>query len=525
VGTRSTQVALLVLLSLGAACSSGGGGTPGGGGPTRSLSGTVTYDFVPATYDPSTGGGTLEFAAATARPVRAGTVQVRKGTTVLATTTTDAAGHYALSFTEPAGTAQVAVLALAESTGPLIQVVDNTDGKAIWAMGAVLGPSTTTVNLHAAHGWTGTAYAATARAAAPFAILDSMYTAARAFLAVRSPVFPDLVVNWSPNNTPTSGNKAVGEIGTSHFAPSENQIYILGQEGIDTDEFDTHVIVHEWGHYFEKNLSRSDSPGGPHSGGEPLDPRLAFGEGYGNAIAAILLPEAIYADTRWDNGGNIVAFGFDAETAHADDPSPGPFSEMTVMRLLYDLWDAGASEGFDGVAVGLGPIFDVLVGAERTTQAFTTIGSFIAGLKAHPGMTAGTLTAIDALLLHYNIGPITDAWGTGDSNLVAMYQSVTPPVSGTLNLDGRYRWNEAPQHRYFVLAGDGSTVRVTATSTQDVGLFVYRAGTQVTYADSYLSGTETADVPTTPGALYVVDLVGFGATTGAYSVDLQFTIL
>jgi hypothetical protein len=240
-----------VVAGLALACSSGGGGNKTSGGGPRSLAGTVTYDFVPALYNPSTHAGGLNFAGAIRKPVRAATVQVMKGSTVLATTNTDASGHYALSFTEPAGSDTLAVVAIAESTGPVIHVVDNTDGKATWAIGAAVGATATTQDLHAAHGWTGTAYDPAARTAAPFAILDSMYTAARAFLAVRSVAFPELVVNWSPDNTPAAGQLTLGQIGTSHFSPSENQIYVLGKQGIDADEFDAHVIVHEWAHYFE----------------------------------------------------------------------------------------------------------------------------------------------------------------------------------------------------------------------------------------------------------------------------------
>jgi hypothetical protein len=507
----------------------GGNATQGfaesvGGGP-RALSGTVTYDFVPATYNPATHAGTLSFAGATQRPVRAATVQVMKGATVLATTTTDGVGHYALSFTEPAGADPLQVVALAESTAPAIQVVDNTDQGAVWAVGASLDAVTTTKNLHATHGWTGTGYDAATRTAAPFAILDSMYTAARAFLAVRTFTFPGLVVNWSPNNAPTAGNPSLGQIGTSHFSPLENQIYILGKAGVDTDEFDSHVIVHEWGHYFEKNLSRSDSPGGPHGGGDVLDPRIAFGEGYGNALASMLLPESVYADTLW-SGGSIVAFGFDAETepTPTDDPTPGAFSETTVMRLLYDLFDAGAVEGFDGVGVGLGVIYDVLTGPERTTQALTTIGSFVAGLKAHASVTATTRTAIDTLLAHYSIGPITDEWGTGDPNLAAMYIAVPSfPATNRIFLGGGFESNKWQQNQYYVFTGNGSTVTVSATSTEDVGLVVYQAGVVVGTADVSYSGTETVHVSTTSGKPYVVSLVGFGATPGDYQVDLQFT--
>ena len=96
-----------------------------------------------------------------------------------------------------------------------------------------------------------------------------------------SQVFPALKINWSVNNIPVSGNKAIGQITTSHYSPSEGQLYILGAADNDTDENDDHVIAHEWGHYFEDKFSRSDSLGGSHSGNDRLDLRVAFGEGFG----------------------------------------------------------------------------------------------------------------------------------------------------------------------------------------------------------------------------------------------------
>jgi hypothetical protein len=536
---RSFRVPLALALSLAvAACggSSSKSGTtpPPGGGGTRTLSGTVTYDFVPATI---TAG--LDFAHAVQKPVRNAVVKVLKGTMVLATTATDATGHYSVSFTE-SGTGQLLVAAFSQTTTmPAINVRDNTDG-ATWAVGSNLDATQTTQNLHAAHGWTGTAYNNAARGAAPFAILDSMYTAATAFIAVRPAVtFPALIVNWSPDNVPQGATatctKAAGCIGTSHFSPSESsgvgQIYILGKDGVDTDEFDSHVMVHEWGHYFEHNLSRSDSPGGQHSGGEEVDPRLAFGEGYGNAIAAMLLPESMYVDTSWGTSGQR-AFGFDAETQPnpTDDPLPGVFSEVSVMRFLYDLFD-GANEAHDGVALGLGPIYDVLVGPQKTTTALTTVASFITGIKAQAGVNAA---AVDSLAAHYGIGlngGISDAYGTGDANFEWFYYPLAslPANScgagcrgGNFLLTGQRRINEAYANQYVrFTATAAGTVTVRATSTEDVGIQVFQNGERIAVADNGTTGTETATFNAAVGGIYFIDVVGFSNLTGDYQVSIE----
>ncbi|MCP3143447.1 carboxypeptidase-like regulatory domain-containing protein [Pyxidicoccus xibeiensis] len=496
-----------------------------GDGEPVTLSGKVTYDFVPSTYSATTRSGTLAFNQTVVKPVRGAQVQVRQGTKVLTTATTDAEGKYTLTFT-PSGDDDLMFYALAKTATPDIQVEDNTDGDAIWAVGTEIDADTTSKDLHAAHGWTGSSFNNTRRTAAPFAILDSMYTAAQAFMAVRTVNFPALKVNWSPDNVPQGGNKALGQIGTSHFSFNENEIYILGRDGADTDEFDNHVIVHEWGHYFEGNLSRSDSPGGPHSSGDVLDPRLSFGEGYGNALAAIILPEPMYADTFWSGSRGLTAFGFDAETAPVptDDPLPGVFSESSVMRILYDLFDSGTNEPtYDTVSYNLGTIHDVLVGPQKSTEALTTLGAFLTGLKAQNGVSAA---AVDTLVAHYSVGSVTSAFGDGDASLRAMYVNVpaTYPYTTTFNLRGGDDYNKQEQNRYFVFTGTGRPMRIAASNaSEDVGIEAYRLGEVVGSADTGLLGEESFTFNSQLDARYVLVVTGFSETEANYPVSLSIT--
>ncbi len=378
--------------------------------------------------------------------------------------------------------------------------------------------------MHATHGWTGSQYGAS-RIAAPFAILDSLYTASHRLLDLPRDVAFDVVpltVNWSPLNS-------YGTIGTSFYDPSFRQIYVLGKDGEDTDEFDREVIVHEWGHYFEDNFSRSDSPGGPHGFGDVLDPRLAFGEGYASAFAAILLDQRIYADTYWGPGLN--AFGWDVETqpTPTDDPTPSAFSELSVIRAMWDFYDGvppGVTESWDTAQVGLGRIYDTLLGPERTTPALTTLASFVTGLKAQPGADAA---AIDAVLARYGIGPIISAFGDGDAQLRAMYAPLAFPSSTTVTLDSTYFPNEQPQNRYFVFtAAPGMTqVTVRSSSIYDVDLYGVHVGQFLALAES-TSGNETIVFATVPGETYVVILTGWGGFTppvpppGPYSATVGF---
>ncbi|NTX39378.1 hypothetical protein HUA78_33575 [Myxococcus sp. CA033] len=538
-GRTSAMLALALSLTMFGCTDNGnddepdGGGNPDAGVPepdagppiTATLTGRVTYDFVPAILTTTpTRGGMLAFAQTSVRPVRNATVQVMRGTTVLGTATTDEDGRYQLTYTAGTG-ANLTLATLAKTTTPAIQVEDNTARNAIWAVSATITGGTTSRDLHAGHGWTGSSYNPSQRVAAPFAILDSMYTASRAFLAVRTVPFPPLKVNWSPNNIAernNSGDTSTGQIGTSHFSPSENEIYVLGKEGADTDEFDDHVIVHEWGHYFESNLSRSDNPGGQHIGGDVLDPRIAFGEGYGNALSAILLPDPLYVDTSW-GAGRQTAFGFDMETASTDDPTPSAFSEFSVMRLLYDIFDASsaAEASYDQVNIGLGTLYDVLVGPQKTTPALTTIGSFIHGLKAQPGINAA---ALDTLAAHYQIGSIRSAFGEGDTQLAAMYTTVSSlPYNANGTLTGGKPSNQQQQNRYYVFNGTGRTVIISANSTEDVGIQALQQGTRAGFADDFLRGTESFRFSSQADRQYVLIVTGFKDSTGTYNYSVSIT--
>ena len=92
----------------------------------------------------------------------------------------------------------------------------------------------------------------------------------------------------------------------------------------------------------------------------------------------------------------------------------------------------------------------------------STLGSFVAGLKAQPGVNA---SAVNALLAHYGVGAITTQWGDGDSGLSGMYVRPSAfPYNGSLSLSGGYPSNSWQQNQYYVFTGNGAGVTVTATA-------------------------------------------------------------
>ena len=266
------------------------------------VSGKLSFDRVPHS---ETGG--LSYANTVRLPIRGVVVQAidAAGQTTASTLSTED-GSYSLNLTSNTNLSirVKAELVSTEAASWDVQVTDNTAGNALYVLQGSLANTGTARNqtrdLHAAHGWTGNSYGE-ARAAAPFAILDNVYTAIQSFVAIDPDIdFPALDIHWSVNNRTIFGDETQGNIGSSayHQDGDSGAIFILGQENVDTDEFDPHIIIHEWGHYFEHQMSRTDTIGGFHSLTDRLDPRVAFSEGLGNALSAIITADSVYKDSR-----------------------------------------------------------------------------------------------------------------------------------------------------------------------------------------------------------------------------------
>jgi len=367
------------------------------------VTGKITYDLVP---HKSSGG--LDYSATTMEPVKGAVVEMRCNGAMYDTVITNADGTYSLTASANVNNFVRVYAQMRDTTSPgtwNFQVVDNTSGGALYTMDGTTinsGANVPNHDLNAFSGWQGNSYDDLLRIAAPFAILDSVYQAFQKVLVADSTaVFPALNLNWSVNNVAVSGDRSVGDINTSHF--DGTAIYILGDADSDTDEYDDHVIIHEWGHYFEHNFSRSDSIGGPHSRGQRLDIRLAFGEGFGNAFSGIASGDPIYRDSG--GGGQSVSLVM-LDVSSNNCLNAGWYSECSVQSLLYDFSEQGI------IGVGFLELYNVLTGEQKNTAAVTSIFSFVKPLKDNNPAAA---SAIDALVSGQNIDVITDIYG--DSQL------------------------------------------------------------------------------------------------------------
>lgn len=388
------------------------------------ISGTATYDYVPIRNP-----GGLEYDLTEPRAVRGAQVELLNGSgTVLDSSQTDSEGGY--SLTSPSNTpVRVRVLARSRATGSQswdIRVEDNTAGNALYAMTGNLvdsGSSDSVRDLHAASGWGGSGYTGS-RVAGPFAILDTAFESLQSIRAADSAfALPTSYFRWSPDNRPADGLLSDGDISTSFYDSGADALYILGQENVDTDEYDRHVIAHEWGHYLEDVLvGRMDSIGGNHSSFDKLDMRVAWSEGFANAFSGIALDDPLYLDS-FSTQQNLVGGG---NIGSSNVTNKGWFNEASVQSVLYNF---AANEGFDKIYNVL--IADIFGEADSLHSIFTFADKLD---ELHPV----SAMSLRSRLSQQDING-TDEYGAGETNdgsnaaNLPVYKNL-PPDGSTVNV-------------------------------------------------------------------------------------------
>ena len=429
--------------------------TPTGDGVK--IIGTITYDRIPVKNDNY---GLISLDYGNIHPESAKNILIKaldENDAVLYETSSDNKGKYTVYVPKNTNVKIRIYARMYKKDSWDVSVVDNTNMKSMYVIEGKLHNSGTKGairNLHANSGWDGQSYSGS-RDAGPFAILDSINTVMQKIISVSSEAnIPQLTVNWSVNNVAAGGDQALGQIVTSNYDGNSN-LWILGDANSDTDEYDDHIIIHEWGHFFEDKFSRSDSIGGPHSSGDALDIRVAFGEGFGNALSAIATDNPIYFDTS----GYKQSSGWAMNIESAQAENPGWFSEASVQRILYDLYDKN-NDGQDRVHLGFAPIYKAMVDKERNSPAFTSIFSFIHSLKSENSNEA---SKIDEVVSSEQIAPIRDIYGSYRNN--SANGTYTTPLYRTLQVG---KWvTQCNQNRYGVYnkLGNRTFIKVNITSS------------------------------------------------------------
>jgi len=521
--------------------------------------GTVTFDR------PSyTASNTLSFTNLQRLPVRGATVEILRASdqAVLATTTTDGtSGDY--TATVPAGSFVVRVkaqLLKVGSGGYDFEIRNNTSGNALYTLdSSTVTPSGSSVrvDLNAATGWGVTSYTGT-RAAAPFAILYMLWEARTLLQGAEqpTPTLPALDVYWSTLNsyaqcTDGRPDPTTGAIGTTFFLSGDLPatadcpatpagIYVLGDASgngdDDTDEFDSSVIAHELGHYFQANFSRDDSMGGPHSLAGRLDPTLAFSEGWGNAFQGFVLNSPWYRDTVGAAGNSSFAFDMENNSSPYQNVAEfGFYAETSIQDILWDIYD-GAND--DPVSLGYAPIDSVMRHQMETTDALTSIYVMANGLANDNPAQANAIATRMAAIPDKIYG--TGDFGTGEGPVLAsvnnswpsdpwaipVYKPVTLGVATTVVSTNRFAdpdypfyqsYNRLGSHRYLRIdlsTGGGLTIQVQGPVGSDPDFVLYKKGADQCPSggacwgqdDSVSNGLEVASFSGLAAGTYVLDV-------------------
>jgi hypothetical protein len=507
------------------------------------VTGKITFDYVPISIN-SAAVPRLDFSAASRRPARGVLVQVLDSNSlvVLSSGSTNASGDYTIQVPEGRSVfvrANAVLWTDMVNSPNVVEVRDNTQGNAQWAIDGVVfstAGALVTQNLNAGSGWSGSAYTGP-RGAAPFAILDTIYTGVQKVRSVESNAsFPKLTVFWSPNNTSAAGgNLALGQIGTSFFQTSisggaiQRSLYILGKADNDTDEFDAHVIAHEFGHYLQHAFSRDDSFGGRHSGRDLLDMRVAFSEGWGNGWAAIALNNKVYADTLV--AGESSGASVDVSVGAAS--NPGWFRENSIQRLF---WDMNASP-----AIGFTPVWASMRSGLNNAPALTGIHAFAFALvQRNPSMSG----ALSAVLANQGVKLPTDEYAGGETNFGNPVISAVNPlylsysgVGSTLSnvclsdaADPEGDGNKAGQYRYIRMTLPAGTRTFTVTRSDggntatDPDLYLFDRLGLLAYGEATVANKEAGTLTVSAGD-YVLAITDYNFKTNSVFSSPCFNVI
>ncbi|WP_370980549.1 carboxypeptidase-like regulatory domain-containing protein [Agaribacterium sp. ZY112] len=484
------------------------------------ISGSLTYDFVP--HGLVVG---LDYGATSAEPIRGVLVQLLdQNDTVVSETISNDQGLYELGALRNT-LYKVRVLAeLRRDQQPSWQfkVTDNTDQNSAYSLSGSLissGSEGNTRDLHAASGWSGSAYTLT-RVAAPFAILDSVYSMLDVLIdAGLDQAMPPAELRWSPQNRALDGNNSNGDIGTSHFDTFDNAIYLLGDADNDSDEYDASVVQHELFHFLEATLSRSESIGGSHTRDDQLDMRTAYSEGTANAFAAFIAGDGVFRDS----GGLSQAGGFFFSLESKYFGNVGWYSEASIGNLVYDLLDNNSETG-DELALGLSPVLASITSDEFiNSPALSNIYLLLDVLKA--SVSSSESSEITQLAQSYNIDGL-GIWAEGESHnagsslVLPIYHSAS--LGDTLTLCTRASssayHNKFETRRFIRLSLDALTVvnvRVTTaaqtTGDKDPDVVVFTRGQRVLYLASDDANREEGQALLTQGE-HVIEVYDYDNT-------------
>jgi hypothetical protein len=272
--------------------------------------------------------------------------------------------------------------------------------------------------------------------------------------------------------------------------------------------------------------------------GDRLDPRVAFGEGFGYAFAAMVLNDPLVRDAVGALQNSEGRFNVESDDVNAE----GWYSESSSQELLFDFFDGPGDPG-DAVFLGFRPLWSVLTGEQRTTPALTTIFSFGTALKDLPTTTPAEETAINTLLMAESTVTNSNAFAANETNdagradilplypTIAAGSQVTVISTNDFGDDG----NKLGARRYLRFTPNSTgtaTLNVTGgTAAHDIDVLVFQNGAVIGQGVT-AEESETVQFQVSSGQLYIFevydcanagcnDVTQPGETTITVSLQLQ----
>lgn len=344
--------------------------------------------------------------AGTVHPVRLALVEIRDaqlGVAPMTTTTTDLDGRYSVTVMNVGpGGRDILVRVYAQGPGFAIRRLGGAVQRIQSALHSDVPDGTTlTIDLTANNSMDNNT---------AFSVHDALVTADQYVRRVRSAPLPDLDVLFpSPFGT--------------FYAGTFMSLLRL-------DRFDWDVVLHEYGHHVSSHLGIEASPGGPHGPvnmgefiGKDAGIRIAWGEGwptyFGTSLQQVMGTRALsipyVGDTRYTDTEDFD-LDYDLETqtgGFASFPrfvvrSTGEDNEISVQRILWDLFDGADDAGDNGVALGDAAIWNLLDAANPTT-----LSAAYAALTG--GRPAREVARIGCIFSEHRVAPAPTAPNDGHS--------------------------------------------------------------------------------------------------------------
>jgi hypothetical protein len=296
------------------------------------------------------------------------------------------------------------------------------------------------------------------------------------------------------------------------FRERDRAAYINGDRRRDSDEFDDHVIVHEYAHFLMAALSRESSPGGSHGDGDPLDPRLAWSEGWANFFAAAVLDDPRYIDTGAREGRQLARVTMDLAEPVLRRDRPGIWSEHSVGSALWS-WHAGSGLGEHGGGLGFRPLWEAFLALRKVPDAHLV--PFVDSLAVRVKDQRRLVAVLRAREIEHVPGA-PQLWPA----------PITPgvPVRGSVDSRSTLRsnvWGASSHYAFTVDVAGPVSIRLDIVAAEDrrradLDLFLFDAdGEEVgrSIADNGVGGTEAIVRTLAPG-YYRIEVRSWSGASG-----------